>query len=65
MQTSFSVTWKAEAVKQLALRGWTYNDLARETGLSKSVINRYMSGNYFNDNPRLPIERALGMGVSG
>lgn len=62
MQTSFSVTWKAEVVKQLALRGWTYNDLARETGLSRSVINRYMSGNYSNDNPRSLIDRALGMG---
>lgn len=62
MQTSFSVTWKAEAVKQLALRGWTYEDLARETGLSRSVINRYMSGNYTNDNPRSLIDRALGMG---
>lgn len=61
MQTSFNVAWKAEAVKQLALRGWTYSDLARETGFSKSVIDRYMSGKYHNDNPRGPIERALGM----
>nr|DAO40347.1 MAG TPA: Regulatory protein [Caudoviricetes sp.] len=61
LQTSYSRAWKAEVKKRMILRGWTYRDLARETGFSKSVIDRYMTGSYSNDKPRERIERALGM----
>lgn len=53
--------WKGEATKLKVQRGWTNRDLALQAGLSLSQVNSYMSGNYPNDYPRAPIEKALGM----
>ena len=74
--TSWSPEWKAEAVKQKTLRGWNYSQLAKAAGLGVGQVQKYMTGKYHglspfrfrfrpgkyhNDNPREPIERALGM----
>lgn len=53
--------WKAEATKRKVERNWTNRDLALRAGLSLSQVNNYMAGNYPNDYPKEPIERALGM----
>ena len=58
--TSWSPEWKAEAVKQKTLRGWNYSQLAKRQAWRRQV-QKYMTGKYHNDNPREPIERALGM----
>lgn len=57
-----SLEFRAEVKKQLTLRGWKYRDLALHSGLSLSVVSRYMRGDYPNDLPRESIARALGMG---
>ena len=59
--TSWSPEWKAEAVKKKTLRGWNYSQLAKAAGLGVGQVQKYMTGKYHNDNPREPIERALGM----
>ena len=59
--TSWSPEWKAEAVKQKTLRGWNYSQLAKAAGLGVGQVQKYMTGKNHNDNPREPIERALGM----
>ena len=43
------------------LRGWNYSQLAKAAGLGVGQVQKYMTGKYHNDNPREPIERALGM----
>ena len=54
--TTWSPEWKAEVVKQKSLRNWNYTQLARAAGLGVGQV-----GKYPNDNPRVPIEKALGM----
>ena len=38
-----------------------YSQLAKAAGLGVGQVQKYMTGKYHNDNPREPIERALGM----
>ena len=59
--TTWSPEWKAEVVKQKSLRNWNYTQLARAAGLGVGQVQKYVSGKYPNDNPRVPIEKALGM----
>lgn len=58
-----NLEFRAEVRRQLTLRGWTYKDLAKWSGLSRAVVNRYMCGNYPNDLPKEPIAKALGIEV--
>ena len=53
--------WKGEVERRKAQLRWGNRELALHAGLSLSQVNNYMAGNYPNDNPREPIERALGM----
>lgn len=54
--------WKGRAEQKKVELNLTNRTLALRAGLSIYQVNMYMSGRYPNDNPRLPIERALGMG---
>lgn len=54
-------TWKGRAEQKKIELQLTNRALALRAGLSLSQVNQYMSGIYPNDNPREPIERALGM----
>ena len=53
--------WKGEATKLKVQHGWTNRELAVAAPMSIYQVNNYMSGNYPNDYPKEPIERALGM----
>ena len=54
-------TWKGRAEQKKVELQLTNRALALRSGLSLSQVNQYMGGTYPNDNPREPIERALGM----
>lgn len=54
-------TWKGRAEQKKVELQLTNRALALRAGLSLSQVNQYMGGTYPNDNPREPIERALGM----
>lgn len=58
-----NLEFRAEVKKRLALRKWTYKDLARWSGLGYSTVCNYMSGCYPNDRPKEPIAKALGIEV--
>lgn len=53
--------WEGEVKKQMKLRDMTGRDLAKASGWSESAVRKCISGHYHNDNPRVPIERALGI----
>ncbi len=59
--TTWTPEWKAEVVKQKTLRNWNYAQLARAAGLGVGQVQKYVAGKYTCDNPKEPIERALGM----
>lgn len=56
-----TLEWKAEVCKRKKLLGLDNRTLALRAGLSKSVVDKYLSGNYPNEWPREQIEQALGM----
>ena len=52
---------KAEVAKRKLMLGWGIRELALHAGLSKGVVDKYMSGHYPNETPKELIETALGM----
>ena len=56
-----TLEWKAEVCKRKKLLGLNNRTLALRAGLSKSAVDKYLSGNYPNEQPRAQIEHALGM----
>lgn len=51
----------AEMKKQLHIRGWTYSDLAKETGYSVISIKKLVSGERHSVALVNSVSRALGM----
>lgn len=56
-----TIEWKAEVAKRKMMLGWGNRELALHAGLSKGVVDKYMSGHYPNETPKERIETALGM----
>lgn len=56
-----TIEWKAEVCKRKMMLGWNNRTLALHAGLSKGVVDKYLSGHYPNELPREQIEQALGM----
>ncbi len=51
----------AEMKKQLTIRSWTYADLAKEIGFSKSAVDKFASGQSNSAELTNAISRVLGM----
>lgn len=53
------IQFKAEVKKQLALRHWTYDDLAKATGYKRSTIESLMCGDRVTENVTAAVIKAL------